>query len=180
MKTWMQVLLGFFLGIGAAAIIYLIAVPPRGTPIQLLPTPTPSPIVVYVSGNVEQPGVYSLPQGSRIQDLLVAAGGALHDSDLYSINLAEILHDSQHVHIPITGEPEMIVDGSSFPLDLNTATASQLDEIPGIGPVLAEAIVTYREQNGYFTSLGDLLNVSGIGEAKLNEIMEYLIIPNTP
>jgi competence protein ComEA len=176
----MQYLLGFFLGIGAAAVIYLIAVPPRGTPIMLLPTPTSSPVVVYISGNVEDPGVYSLPAGSRIQDLVEAAGGPLPASELDSINLAELLSDSQHVHIPVTGETASDIINSTFPLDLNSATAEDLDTIPGIGPVLAGEIVSYREQNGDFSSLGDLLNVTGIGEAKLNDIMEYLFIPNNP
>jgi len=180
MKSWMQYLLGFFLGIGAAAVIYLIAVPPRGTPIMLLPTPTPSPVIVYISGNVEDPGVYSLPAGSRIQDLVNAAGGILPESELDSINLAEMLSDSQHVHIPVTGETDSDEVNPTFPLDLNSATAEDLDTIPGIGPVLASEIVSYREQYGDFSSLGDLLNVTGIGEAKLNDIMEYLFIPNNP
>lgn len=181
MKTWMQVLLGFFLGIGAAAVIYLIAVPPRGTPVTLLPTPTFSPVVVYISGNVENPGVYSLPVGSRVQDLILSAGGALPGSDLDTLNLAEPLIDSQHIHILVTGEIQATSDNSAtFPLDLNTATAEELDAIPGIGPVLAGEIVAYRDLNGNFSSLGELLNVTGIGDAKLNDIIEYLYISNTP
>jgi competence protein ComEA len=146
-------------------------------------------VVVHVAGAVVSPGVRRLPPGSRVIDALDAAGGALPDADLPRINLAAPLVDGQQVYVPKPGEQPPLAaaavpggagtagPGGSVPgalVDLNTATAEQLDTLPGVGPSTAAAIIAHRDQNGPFTSVDQLLDVRGIGEAKL-ELLRDLV-----
>jgi len=151
-------------------------------------------VVVHVAGAVVSPGVRRLPPGSRVIDALEAAGGALPDADLPRINLAAPLVDGQQVYVPKPGEqPPMaagvpggagggggaVGPGSSVPgalVDLNTATAEQLDTLPGVGPSTAAAIIAYRDENGPFTSVDQLLDVRGIGEAKLEQLRDLVSV----
>jgi competence protein ComEA len=138
-------------------------------------------VVVHVVGAVPTPGVQHLPAGSRVADAVQAAGGATPDADLARVNLAAELTDGQQIYVPRVGEspPTPITpagttgDPATGPeplVDINTATAAELDELPGIGPTTAEAIITTREERGGFTSVDDLLDVRGIGDAKLAEL----------
>jgi len=135
-------------------------------------------VIVYISGAVRAPDVYELPSEARIKDLVLAAGGLTAGADAERINLAERLKDGEHIHVPSLGE--QAVDGAdasdagdvpqSGPLDLNTANATDLDGLPGIGATLAERIIEYRATNGQFKSVEDLRNVKGIGPALFAKI----------
>jgi competence protein ComEA len=136
-------------------------------------------LVVQAAGAVAKPGLYRLVPGSRVDDLVQAAGGLAADADPDRINLAAPLSDGQKVYVPRTGEqvPADADTGrpagsspSAAPLDLNAATVAQLDALPGVGPATAQAIVDYRAQHGRFRSVDDLLGVRGIGPAKLDQI----------
>lgn len=150
-------------------------------------TPTPAPLRVYVSGAVAYPDVYTLPAGALVRDALGAAGGVTDEADLSQINLAQELRDQQHIHVPAQGEARATagersssggeLGGVSTPLDLNSATAAELETLPGIGPALAGRIVAYREEHGPFTSVEDLLQVSGIGPATLERLRPLVYVP---
>lgn len=136
------------------------------------PSPTPSPILVYVTGAVAEPETtVELPANSRVQDAIDAAGGIVGDADTTRVNLAGILRDGDQVHVPIisANDDEQIVatpSGGGI-VNINTATSEELQLLPGVGPALAERIITYREENGTITDIEDLDNVSGIGPALL-------------
>ncbi|WP_246281732.1 ComEA family DNA-binding protein [Fodinicola acaciae] len=122
-------------------------------------------VVVAVAGKVRRPGLVRLPAGSRVADAVAAAGGALPGTDLTSVNLARKLVDGEQI---IVGTPTAAAGAAPKvgPVNLNTATAEQLDALPGVGPVLAKRIVDYRAQHGPFGSVEQLREVSGIGAAK--------------
>lgn len=121
-------------------------------------------VVVHVSGAVRHPGLVSLPIPARIADAVEAAGGASDEADIGSLNLAGPLRDGEQIVVPAYGDSAIPNDGG---VDLNRATANQLAELHGIGPVLADRIVAHREEHGPFETIEDLLDVPGIGEAKL-------------
>jgi len=139
---------------------------------------------VHAAGRVANPGVYTVPAGARVADVLTAAGGALADADTAQLNLAARVADGERVWVPRIGEaPPATPPGgpgaagtggagrsSPGPVDLNTATAEQLDQLPGVGPATAQAILTWRTRNGRFRSVTDLLEVPGIGPAKLEAL----------
>lgn len=132
-------------------------------------------VVVYVAGAVTSPGVYRVRAGGRVADALDAAGGPLPDADVVRLNLAAVVADGERVYVPRRGEEDVVVAGAAGvspagPLNINTATAEQLDALPGIGPSTAAAIVAWRTQHGRFKTVDDLLNVRGIGPAKLDAL----------
>jgi competence protein ComEA len=135
-----------------------------------------------VTGAVSHPGVVQLDAGARVEDAVRAAGGCLRDADLERINMAALLFDGQHLQVPAIGEelPATAVEGmpSGPPLkvNINTATAQELDTLPGIGETTAARIIEYRRQNGFFAAIEDIMNVSGIGEAKFNAIQELITV----
>lgn len=135
-------------------------------------------LVVHVAGLVARPGVYELPAGSRVFDAIEAAGGAIEGTDLSQLNLARTLGDGEQVAVGVPPAPGGAAGpapgtqstSGGAPLDLNLATETELDLLPGVGPVLAARIVAWRQTNGRFTSVDELLEVSGIGEATLGDI----------
>lgn len=165
---------------------------PTATP---LPTNTPSPLIIYVTGAVVQSGaVITVPAGSRVQDAVALAGGATGGADLTRVNLADTLRDGDQVHVPVVGElPNAVGAGVVDPnaavagelnlatpgggnlVGLNSATSEELQTLPRIGPSIAARIIEYRELNGPFTSLDDLDNVSGIGPATLEQLAPLVI-----
>ncbi|WP_162909956.1 ComEA family DNA-binding protein [Aggregatilinea lenta] len=148
---------------------------PSATPIAI--TPTPGTLTVYVVGEVAQPeSLVTLPQGSRVQDAIEAAGGAAANADLSQVNLSQQLNDGDYVYVPpLDGEPiQTPTPNHPVLVHVNSATPEELAALPGIGPSLADAIVTYRDENGPFTSLEDLDAVPGIGPAKLDAIRELV------
>ena len=138
---------------------------------------------MHVVGAVRTPGVVELDSGARVRDALAAAGGPADDADVDRLNLAAPVTDGERVAVPRRGEPDPVpVAGDatanggapSGPLDLNTATATDLETLPGIGPTLAEAIVRQREKMGRFQSVDDLKQVRGIGEGRFADIKELV------
>jgi competence protein ComEA len=123
-------------------------------------------IVVAVMGRVQRPGLVELPAGSRVADALAAAGGPLPETDLSTLNLARKLVDGELITVGVS-PPSGAAAG---PLNLNTATADQLEELPGVGPVLAQRIVEYRDQQGGFQSVDELRDVPGIGDAIFRQL----------
>lgn len=178
-------LAGILTGLLASGLLYLLVSRPRGQPVRVLPPPTPRPVQVHVVGAVRTPGVYQLPRGAIVQDALAAAGGPAAEANLSAINLAAGLSDSQQVYVPFVGETPEVVDlpGSTSAqtaagrVSLNTATAPELERLPGIGPSLAQAIVEFRESHGPFAQPEDLLEVPGIGPAKLAQIKDLIVVP---
>ena len=144
------------------------------------PEPAPKNIVVHIVGAVNNPGVYVLQEGARINDVLALAGGAAENADLRRVNLAAFAVDAMQIVIPFYGEDvgEVFVfsgDAStpaagSGTVNINTATSQELQTLPGIGPVLSESIIVFRETHGRFRYVDELLNVSGIGPATLERL----------
>ena len=158
---------------------------------------TPQIITVHVAGAVKNPGVYRLKYGSRINDGLVAAGGATSAANLDVINLATVLNEGEQIYVPKRGEKPHVItirpqaggaggvggaagaggiggatsSASSQQININLASVVELEQLPGVGPATAKAIVTYREKFGAFLKVEDLLKVRGIGPAKLSEIL---------
>lgn len=163
---------------------------PRGTPITIataapsemaLPAATSAPLRVYVSGAVHQPAVYELAPDSIVADALTAAGGAAPDADLDQINLALEVQDQQHVYVPRQGETMAVPAGSRMGevvglININTATAADLEQLPRIGPVMAQQIVDYREANGPFTRIEDIQDVPNVGPATFEAIREQICV----
>ena len=147
---------------------------------SLQPAASRSPVAlqVYVTGAVKDPRVYTLEDGDRLGQLVEAAGGATDDADLEAINLAALLRDEDHWHIPRIGEaPKVTTAGAANPLgkiDVNSATALQLEELPKIGEAKARSIIRYREINGPFASVDELLAVEDIGPATLDAIRDLV------
>jgi competence protein ComEA len=148
-------------------------------------------VVVHVVGAVVAPGVQRLPVGARVVDAVEAAGGSTPDADLGRINLAAALADGQQVYVlrmgeaapplPVSGGPGGADGGAGAAgagglIDVNTASAAQLDELPGVGPTTAEAIVAHRDEHGPFLAVDDLLDVRGIGEAKLEQLRDLVTV----
>ncbi len=136
------------------------------------PTPTPSPITVYVSGAVGQPGVFVLPTTSRVEDAIRAAGGTAANADLNRVNLAAPVRDGDQVHVPVAGEPDLVLATPSGGerVAINSATLEALDALPGIGPALAQRIVEYRSLNGGIADLDELGDIEGFGAALLETL----------
>jgi competence protein ComEA len=142
-------------------------------------------VTVHVAGQVANPGVYAVPAGGRVADAVIAAGGTAVEADVEQLNLAARLSDGERIYVPKKGEPPPAVAPAASPVagggtksggapagpvDLNTATAEQLEALPGVGPATSKAILTYRANHGRFRSVTELLEVPGIGPAKLEAL----------
>ena len=196
MKTWQTILFAVLCTLLVIGGIYLVSRPERGAPIRLLPAPTPSPLVVQITGAVSQPGLVNLPAGSRVNDAILAAGGLLAEADDSRINLAAPLVDGSLLVIPNKSDPTTngIPEPESTPdppsrsgaiieqglLDINLATAEEFERLPEVGPVIAQRIVEYRHANGPFTTLEGIQNVAGIGRAIFEQIRPLITLSAPP
>lgn len=162
---------GVILGLLAGGVIWITASQPRGNPITLATMSTDQTISIYISGDVVNPGVYRLPQGSRIQDAVNSAGGFLSSADVNFVNLATLLIDSSQINIPSLSSVENTFVGK---ININTATEEELEILPGIGPTAAKNIIKYRMENGVFMGIEDIQKVAGIGPVTYEKI-KFLI-----
>jgi competence protein ComEA len=157
------------------------------------PTTTATQLVVHVAGAVGTPGVVTARAGDRVADAVAAAGGLRPDADPNRVNLAAPLEDGSRVYVPVLGEegePPVVapepppgtdtgsgsVDDGGGPVDLNRATAEELQRLPGVGPATAAAILAHRESNGPFRSVDQLDDVRGIGPAKLEQLRPLVVV----
>jgi competence protein ComEA len=165
-----------FAGVPAGAGAATAAAPPPPASAVMPPvTPSPAGIVVDVGGRVRRPGLVTLPAGARVADAIRAAGGALHRRDLATVNLAGRVRDGQLLLVGVPGGAVAPAGdggpaaggspGAGAPVSLNAATLADLDALPGIGPVLAQRILDWRQAHGGFRRVEDLQQVSGIGPA---------------
>lgn len=144
-------------------------------------------IIVDVKGAVKKPGVYEIDADARVHHVIELAGGFVEKADENQINLAQKVQDEMVLYVPFEGEEETSVSGTisshvvlpndSGKIQVNVATINELTTLNGIGPKKAEAIIAFREENGPFTQIEDLLQVSGIGEKTLENIRDDIIIP---
>lgn len=189
MEKLKYILFGLACGVLASGLILLISTPPRGVPIQLAQPPTPSPLMVDITGAVIAPDVYEVPRDARVQEVVQMAGGFLPDADTTSVNIAAKVMDGQKLIIPLEGEEIVITRSNPLeemaesasaadiqPININTATQEDLEKLPAIGPSKATAIIDYRSTNGPFATLEDILEVSGIGEKTLAGFKDLIII----
>lgn len=153
-------------------------VPPSATagasrPAAGEPTSAPATVVVSVVGEVARPGLVTLPEGARVADAVEAVGGLLSGADQSSLNLAAPLADGQQIAVGVPGaappagpaDPVGRPSGVGGPVDLNSAGAAELEDLPGVGPVLAQRIIDHRQQHGPFSTVDELQDVPGIGPA---------------
>jgi competence protein ComEA len=166
---------------GGASAPSAVAVPSNGTSDTAAPTHAAT-VTVHVVGEVRRPGVYDLPGGARAKDAVDAAGGLLGDADQAAVNLARVVSDGEQIAVPrqgaaVVGAGSAAAAGGSSPtakVDLNTATAEQLDALPGVGPATAAKIIADRAANGPFRTVDDLMRVSGIGPAKFDALKDLV------
>lgn len=180
LKTFYPTFFGVLIGLVLGGLLWIVARSPRGNSVQLLPPPTPAPLVVDVAGAVPRPGVYELPDGSRVNDAVDAAGGFLAEADKSTINLATPLEDGQRLEIPFLEGVEPVGaapvnEPAAKLIDINTANVDTLSTLPGIGPTLAQRIVDYRETYGDFYYIEDIMNVPGIGFDTFENFMDLIM-----
>lgn len=189
MKSWHILACGVLLGLTAGGIIFLLISPPRGSPIQLTPLPTPAAPLVYVTGEVVHPGVYTMAINSRIGEAIRQSGGFTENAEQSAVNLASPVFDGLHIHVPARGElisefqhPEKNSQPSTlvFPVEINTANQEELELLPGIGSTRAQSIIEYRQNQGGFTSKEQIQDVPGIGEGIYQQIKELITVGSAP
>lgn len=185
LKSILNLVAGILFGLFVAAVVWVVSRSPSGEAVTLRPAPTERPIVVYITGAVPRPGVYALPKGARIQDVISAAGGFLAEAAKESINLAQVLEDGERLDIPYTEgfspviptpEERLVIPQATELININTASTFELETLPGIGPTLAQKIVEHRDQNGPFLSTEDIINVSGVGPGTYERIKDLITV----
>ena len=180
------------LGAGVAGVVWVLRTPPPTEaliPQVTAPATVSSPpdtgaatLFVQAAGAVVTPGVYRVPADARVIDVIDAAGGLADGADPDRLALAAKVADGERVYVPTIGEPLALSPSGGAaapddgPVDLNTADEQQLDALPGVGPATASAIVAYRESHGPFRSVDQLLEVRGIGPAKLDQLADLVTV----
>jgi len=191
MKNALYVLVGVMAGFMLAGVLVFVSRAPAGETIVLLPAPTKAPVAVHVIGAVPRPGLYEFAEGARVQDAIDAAGGLLASANVDALNLAELLEDGQQLAIPYkdgstpsteSGTTDLPSSATDTPTDnsstdlvnINTATLEELIALPSIGPTTAQKIIDYRDTNGAFSTIEDIMNVSGIGPSIFEDIKDLI------
>ncbi len=187
--AWLVV--GFFLGTIALGLVTLITRQSRPAPIFITPaaplptaapTQTPGPLIIFINGQVARPGVIELPEGSILQDAIQGSGGYTSKANSDVINLALPLSSGMHIYVPAADEQNPIPVVSTSPsnssqdrkININSATVDELEKLPGIGPATAQKIIDYRQTIGLFQEIEAIMNVSGIGPGKFEQIQELI------
>ncbi len=186
MKNFWGIAFGVVFGFLGVGLLLLLTGKPRGEAVQLLPPPTPAPVMVHVAGAVSEPGMYSLPHGARVKDAVDLAGGLAEGADSNLINLAKPINDGMQIWVPsvnvdqIEGNEAEInqkAQNQSQPtrqININTASQVELESLSGIGPVIAGAIIQYRQEHGAFNKISEIINVSGIGPVVFEKIKPFI------
>jgi competence protein ComEA len=183
MKPWQHILLGVLLGLVLAAMITLVIQSPNGAGLELQPAPTQGAILVHVAGAVGNPGVYELQQNSRVLDAIHEAGGFTQDADRDQLNLAGIVQDGTMIVVPVY-DAVLIHDNNSSYMDpsdntlvnINTAGLNEIDMLPEIGLKKAAEIIAYRDENGPFSTIEDIMDVPGIGPVIFDNIKQFIAV----
>ena len=187
LKSILYMTAGVLFGLFIAVLVWVVARSPSGQAVTLRPVPTEKPIVVQITGAVPRPGVYALAQSSRVQDAISAAGGFLAEADKTGINLARALADGEQLDIPYVAGSSPVIStvapvvtaetpSNAELININTASATELDTLPGIGPTTAQKIIDYRQKNGPFVNTQDIINVSGIGPGTYENIKNLITV----
>jgi competence protein ComEA len=170
-------------GPGPATPVSGLPVAPSGAPSVVPSGSAAAEVVVDVTGKVRRPGIVVLQPGARVVDALDAAGGARRGADLAGLNLARLLVDGEQIVVGVPPPPGPAASAAGSPgpdpgalVNLNTASLAELDELPGVGPVTAQAIVDWRTGNGGFRSVDQLLDVDGIGEKTLADLAPLVTV----
>jgi len=168
------------------SILFYITKPQRGNAVELLPAPTPESVVVDIFGAVVNPGVYTLSPDSRIFEAIEIAGGLLEDAYTGHLNQAAHVIDGQKIEIPLLvknedeyytiGEIDQVASDPTGLININSASVDELIELPNIGETRANAIIDYRNLNGPFTNIDDVVKVSGIGDITFKLIKDLITI----
>ena len=152
---------------------------PEPAPLQMAAVSEVAAITVHVAGEVTAPGLVRVPVDARVADAVAAAGGSTRDADLSLVNLAAPIQDGEQIVIPALADLShgVVTIQADGRVRINIATVGELQQLPGVGPVLAERIASYREEHGPFAVVEDLLDVPGIGEAKLAALRDAVMLP---
>jgi competence protein ComEA len=188
MKYLWGIAFGVIIGFLGVGLLLLTSGKPRGEPIQLLPPPTPAPLVVHITGAVKKPGVYTLPPVSRVGEAIDLAGGISTNADSSLINLAQLVEDGEQIWVPYQIQEIVVQDDVEIVsikptqshlislIYINTATQTELESLSGIGPVYAKAIIQYRLENGPFEIIEDIQEVKGIGPVTFEKIRSNITV----
>ncbi len=193
MKNWRTIAISLVCGLLTAGAIWLVSRLPRGEAVRLNPPPTLKLLAVHISGAVNRPGVYTLPPGSRVKDALLAAGDTSPGADPEALNLAAPLEDGSKIIVPLLNASTATAPSFSTspaqpttsalspgPININQATQSELESLPGVGPVIAQRIIAYRDENGPFTTTEAIQKVAGIGPVTFERLKDLITVGETP
>ena len=173
--TVIYLIIGIIIGIMIGGLLWFLIRQPQGTPLILSTRAPISTVTIYVSGQVESPGVYELPFGSRVSDAIEAAGGPTTDADLSYLNLALLLSDTEHIYVPSAVESR----SAEFEIiNINYATQEQLESLSGIGSTIAQQIIEYRTEHGLFSTIEEIQKVPGIGPSTFEKIKNHITVGN--
>ena len=181
MQRWQLAGIVVVLGVALGAGAWFGGRPPQAPPVAIATGGASPPaggdtMTVHVAGAVVTPGLVEIAPGSRVADALSVAGGALAVADLAQLNLAAPVRDGEQIVVPVRGDEAGVPDADGR-VRINTATAAELETLPGVGSVTAARIVAHRAEHGAFSVVEDLLDVPGIGEGKLAGLRDAVIVP---